>query len=335
VDEGQDFPASFLRLSLELAQDHRFVYAYDELQTIFQSETPSVESIFGPGFKLDEDVVLRKCYRDPREVLVCAHATGFGIYSDHIVQMLENQDHWSDLGYEVLSGEFEEGKDVDIERPANDSPSFISKRNSIDQIITCAVHSSPDEEISDVANRVDTDIKVHGLHPEDIVVMCVDDRLARDYFKVLASKLERLGISCNNLFGDSFGSDVFTREKSVTLTTVHRAKGNEGYSVYIMGVDALFHRPTVRTRNMIFTAMTRSKASLHICGTGSAAAVFEMELSQAKRNFPHLRFKYPSEPQLKIMKRDLSETVQQRLERALEDVIDDIPEDEVDKLSVN
>jgi superfamily I DNA and RNA helicase len=35
VDEGQDFPASFLRISLDLAHDHRFVYAHDELQTIF------------------------------------------------------------------------------------------------------------------------------------------------------------------------------------------------------------------------------------------------------------------------------------------------------------
>jgi superfamily I DNA and RNA helicase len=246
--------------------------------------------------------------------------------------MLENKGHWSDLGYEVLSGDFDEGKAVDIERPENNSPSSISKQNSIDKIITCTVHGSPEEEISDVTKRVETDIKTHGLHPEDVVVMCVDDMLARDYFKVLASKLDKLGISCNNLFGDSFGSDVFTREKSVTLTTVHRAKGNEGYSVYIMGVDALFHRPTVRTRNMIFTAMTRSKAWLHICGTGSAADAFKIELSQAKLNFPHLRFKYPSESQLKIMKRDLSETVQQRLERALEDVIDDLPEDEVKKI---
>jgi superfamily I DNA and RNA helicase len=159
--------------------------------------------------------------------------------------------------------------------------------------------------------------------------MCVDDRLARSYFSALSSKLQSRGISCNNLFAQTFGSDVFTREKSVTLATVHRAKGNEGYSVYIMGVDALFHRPTVRTRNMIFTAMTRAKAWLYVCGTGPAAAAFKTELSEAMRNFPRLRFKYPSETQLKIMMRDLSETAQERLERALEEVIDDLPEDEV------
>ena len=35
VDEGQDFPASFLHLCLRLAKEHRIVFAYDQLQTIF------------------------------------------------------------------------------------------------------------------------------------------------------------------------------------------------------------------------------------------------------------------------------------------------------------
>lgn len=36
VDEGQDFPASFLRLCLSLARGNKFVYAYDELQISFK-----------------------------------------------------------------------------------------------------------------------------------------------------------------------------------------------------------------------------------------------------------------------------------------------------------
>jgi len=47
VDEGQDFPPSFLRLCLKLAKNNRLVWAYDELQTIFQTEIPSMLSIFG------------------------------------------------------------------------------------------------------------------------------------------------------------------------------------------------------------------------------------------------------------------------------------------------
>lgn len=329
VDEGQDFPASFLRLCVFLAKDRRFVYAYDELQNIFQAEVPTTESVFGPDFRLDEDVVLHTCYRNPREILVCAHSLGFGIYSDHIVQMLENVEHWRDLGYEVRSGQLVEGERVDIKRPEKNSPSSISAKNSIDQLVSCVVYPTANAEISGVAVAIERDIRNEGLNPEDIVVLCTDDRYARLYFQELSRQLAKKSIATNNLSADSFAGEFFTKEKAVTLTSVHRAKGNEGYSVYVMGVDALFHRPTVRTRNMIFTAMTRAKAWLQITGVGDAARKFMAELDKAKKLSPHMIFRYPSELQLKVMKRDLSENAQQRLERALAEVIDDFSEDDV------
>lgn len=108
VDEGQDFPDKFLKLCVEIAKNHSMVYAYDQLQTIFQPKAVS-PSEFAPGLELAEDIVLHKCYRNPREILVCAHALGFGIYGDNITQMLENREHWDDIGYKVISGEFISG----------------------------------------------------------------------------------------------------------------------------------------------------------------------------------------------------------------------------------
>ena len=332
VDEGQDFPSSFLRIALSLAKNRKFVYAYDELQNIFQADIPSTESIFGEHFELDEDVVLKKCYRNPREVLVCAHSLGFGLYGDRIVQMLENREHWQDLGYEVRSGTFEEGKQVDIERLAINSPNSISKHGDISSIVAFTRMKNAREEVDYVAAKIANDIREEGLNPEDIVVVCADDRYARRYFSALQEILSAEQIRTNNLNADTFSGDVFTREKSVTLSSVHRAKGNEGYSVYVMGVDALFLRPTVRTRNLIFTAMTRAKAWLNITGVGTAAQAFEKELNLAKRNFPHLRFTYPSASEIKIMKRDLLETSQERLEKALAAALDEIPEEDIAKV---
>ena len=54
--------------------------------------TPGADENGDPAITLDEDVVLHKCYRNPLEVLVCAHALGFGIYGKKIVQMLENEE---------------------------------------------------------------------------------------------------------------------------------------------------------------------------------------------------------------------------------------------------
>lgn len=177
---------------------------------------------------------------------------------------------------------------------------------------------------------VANDIKKEGLKPEDIVVLCADDKYAKSYFSQLSMYLAKQGIATNNLSVDGFSGDVFTRENSVTLTSVHRAKGNEGYSVYVMGIDALFTRPNVRSRNLAFTAMTRAKAWLTITGVGQAAKQFAAEIEAAKNNFPYMIFEYPEEERLKIMKRDLEESPQQKLERALEGLTaDDLSEETI------
>src|SRR5262249_5888875 len=42
VDEGQHFPASFIQMCIKLAEQDRVVFAYDDLQTIFQAATPTI-----------------------------------------------------------------------------------------------------------------------------------------------------------------------------------------------------------------------------------------------------------------------------------------------------
>src|SRR5262249_10039732 len=142
IDEGQDFPASFVRLCAQLARDRRFVLAYDDLQTIFRPTTPTAAEIFGttptgePSVEFEEDIVLRKCYRNPREVLVVAHALGFGIYGEQIVQMLENEKHWDDIGYRLVSGSLRTNEDVVIERPEDTSLVALSPHLRPNQIVT-------------------------------------------------------------------------------------------------------------------------------------------------------------------------------------------------------
>lgn len=332
VDEGQDFPTSFLKLCLSLAESRRFVYAYDELQTIFQTDTPSAEAIFGPGAAFDEDVVLHKCYRNPLEILVSAHSVGFGIYSERIRQTLENSEHWQDLGYEVVKGDFTEGAAVEILRPTRNSPSSISQKSTIDQIVSCHVYTDLAQEISATVQAIVSDIKEEGLSPEDVLVVCADDRNAKTYLSHIAAQLAAQGIRGNNLNADTFGGDVFSREGCVTLTSIHRAKGNEAYSVHIVGIDSLFVRTSIRQRNMVFTGMTRAKAWLRVSGMGASASSFAAELEKAKRNCPYLRFTYPSAVELKIMKRDIDETASLRVETVLDQLMDEYSVDEVRKL---
>lgn len=337
VDEGQDFPASFLRLATKLAEKNRMIFAYDDLQTIFQISAPTPSEIWGtnksgkPLVELTEDVVLYKCYRNPREVLVCAHALGFGIYGDRIVQMLENQEHWEDIGYRFIRGAFIEGSSIEIERPAEYSLSTISDSQAANEIVQVTVFEEFANEIESVAESIKADIE-DGLQPTDILVVVVDDRNARTYLEYISESLKTHEIACNNIHVDTFGLKDFSQDGRVTLSTVHKAKGNEAYVVYVVGVDALYSSYAgVRERNMLFTAMTRTKGWVRVSGIGSAAEICRQEIETALSNFPYLRFNYPSKQELKIMKRDLAEKTirKQKLERMLDDVSKEWTQEEI------
>jgi superfamily I DNA and RNA helicase len=96
----------------------------------------------------------------------------------------------------------------------------------------------------------------------------------------------------------------------------------------------LYPRPSVRQRNMLFTAMTRAKGWLRMTGMAPHAGRCAAEIEHAKKSFPQLVFKYPSEEQLKVMERDLEESVSRRLraERMLEEVAGELSEEEIEEL---
>ena len=64
--------------------------------------------------------------------------------------------------------------------------------------------------------------------------------------------------------------DAFGIEGSVTLSTVHKAKGNEAFIVYVMGCESIYdYVDFLEARNRAFTAFTRSKGWLVITGVGA------------------------------------------------------------------
>jgi superfamily I DNA and RNA helicase len=143
VDEAQDFTPSFLALCYAMLREpRRLVYAYDELQNLSGTSLPPPEDIFGndrqgrPVVTLDDprrDVILQKCYRNSRPVLVAAHALGFGIYrtapdssETGLVQMFDHPELWEEIGYQLLSGLLSKGQHLILGRADETSPRFGS-----------------------------------------------------------------------------------------------------------------------------------------------------------------------------------------------------------------
>jgi len=324
IDEGQDFPGGFYELCFLLAKGERdrknIVWAYDELQNILNVTIRSPDQLFGldidgearidlersgrllPG-GAENDTVLSKCYRNQREVLLTAHALGFGIYKD-IVQLLENKEHWEDVGYDVVKNEkFIVNQDVVINRPSVNNPISINTA-SFAPIIDHHVAASFGEEVSWVVDGVHSFL-LGGLQPEDIIIIALDDRNARTYFKGISAALALAGVSTNNILADPYSEPPFQIAGKVTLSTVYRAKGNEAAAVFAVGVDGVNWK--LRSgRNKLFTAFTRTKAWLRISGVGVTARAICGEVDKALMNFPDLKFVMPDLNEVELVQRDLS-----------------------------
>lgn len=220
-----------------------------------------------------------------------------------------------------------------MERPIENSLDYISNLYNPYDIVKVQVYDSFTLEVKDTVKNILDDIE-SGLLPEDILVLTLDDRHAKDYLNFFAEELHNVGINVNNIHEDSFGVRNFQREQCITLSTIHKAKGNEAYMVYVVGVDAVFDAPKVRERNLIFTAMTRAKAWLRVSGIGINAQYYKMEVEKALEKFPRLEFIYPSYEEVTIMKRDLAAPAisKQEAERKLNELLETFSPDEVERI---
>ena len=323
IDEGQDLPSSFYKICYDLAKGIRnqktIIWAYDELQNIFDVGIRNSDELFGlnsdgePNISItrershglidyQSDIVLPKCYRNQRDVLVVAHALGFGVY-DKILQMLEGEDHWRDVGYDIIN-KYEVGKEVDIVRPDRNSPTSLDVDDAL-PLISYKDCNNYDDEIDYIVGEIHRFLE-QGLQPEDIMVICLDDRNAKGYFSNITRKLIDTDININNLLANQFGNSPFREVGSITLTTVHRAKGNESAVVICCGLESI-NRNSLTGRNRLFTAFTRTKGWLRLSGISPIVRNHLEEIGRALENTPHLKFVVPPIDALTTIQRDLSD----------------------------
>lgn len=281
------------------------VWCYDDLQNIFDVKIQDTIATFKNDYgadgidlgklneefpELNNDVVLEKTYRNPLEILVLAHAIGFGIYNDSLIQTLENNQHWHDFGYEVVQGNSRIGDKMEIVRPKVNSPLIISDKQKPEEIIKINSFDDMIEEIDAAAEDIYYSIHTEKLHPDDIIVITLDDKNSRIQLKLLSDRLRAKGIESFNLTDRSY-SKGFIEEGCVTLSTVYRAKGNEAAQVYVMGTQIFEHNSNRRSmRNRIFTAFTRAKGWLKISGVNIKDGKLWKEVEKVFENGFTLKF---------------------------------------------
>ena len=323
IDEAQDFSPSFLRLCYSLLKyPKRLVYAYDELQSLSGSSLPPPEEIFvherggtlsrtpsneTAGHGPRRDIVLEKCYRNSRPVLVTAHALGFGVYrtppagSDTgLIQMFENEQLWADVGYSNSSGRLRDGERVNLRRTTRTSARFLEDHSSIDDLIQFKVFDDDADQVAWLVRAIKRNLDHDDLRCDDIVVINPDPRTTRDKVGRMRRRLFELNVN-THLAGVDTDPDTFfhTSKDSVTFTGVHRAKGNEAGMVYIInGQDCHSSSWNLATlRNRLFTAITRSKAWIRVLGVGDGMRELLSEYDLLRGRDFELEFLYPNADQ--------------------------------------
>ncbi|MDA2261062.1 ATP-binding domain-containing protein [Bacillus cereus group sp. Bc200] len=319
MDEAQDFKPSFYQICRAIVRNDCIVWGYDDLQNIFdvhmQDTVSTFENEYGAeGIDLhelqknypdmDNDIVLSKCYRNPKEILVTAHALGFGVNNDKLIQSLENNSHWKDLGYRVIEGDSKDGDRMLIERMVKNSPLSISQHQTPEEIIQLYSAESYNEEIKWICDSIETSVTDDGLRPDDIVVICLDDRHNRTYFNSISEELYTRGIYTHNLSSNSYEKG-FIEDECVTLSTVYKAKGHEAAMVFVIGCDVFESSKDDKSmRNKVFTAFTRAKAWLRISGMKIENQAIYREVKEIIDNNFVMDFIYK---EAHIIQRDLME----------------------------
>ena len=341
VDEAQDFSPEFLRLCyMFLKSPKRLVYAYDELQNLTEESLPSPEAIFeghrsrrirrslavSNDDKPNNDIILDKCYRNSRPVLVSAHTLGFGIYREApddtdtgLIQMFDNAHLWTDVGYRVVNGSLGDGQRVQLERTEDTSPSFLEDHSPINELIQFHSFDAEEEQAQWLAEAIRDNLVADELRHDDIVVINPDPLTTRTKIGPVRRLLWDMGIN-SHLAGVDTDPDVFFQpdSASVTFTGIFRAKGNEAGMIYVINAQDCHSSALdlAKLRNQLFTAITRSKAWIRVAGVGSGMTELMSEYQMLKeRNF-ELHFTYPDAEQrqkLRVVHRDMTRRERQRL----------------------
>ncbi len=353
IDEAQDLPPSFFELAWYGSKaPHRVVWAYDELQNLGKYAMASPERLFGqdtrgePRVNLknaagnpEEDIVLPKCYRNTPWALTTAHALGLGIYRKQgLVQWLEQPHLWEAIGYQVVRGDLTKKRQrVTLSRRSDSTPEFFARLIGPDDAVECRTFPTDDDQFTAVIQAIRDNVERDELLPSDILVIVPDPFAYKSCGGRLQARLQAAGLDAH-IAGVTSSADEFQQEGSITISGVHRAKGNEAAMVYVLDAQWASHEPELgRKRNTLFTAITRSRAWVRIWGVGPPMKELEEEISAVKRHQFQLELRVPDDlelAKLRRLHRDMSEE-ERRQARQREDLLDrllGLGEEELERL---
>ncbi|MBD2017278.1 pentapeptide repeat-containing protein [Microcoleus sp. FACHB-53] len=308
-------------------QQRRLIWGYDEAQSLESLKIPNASELFGEdlghlvtgqysgGIKKSE--IMHRCYRTPGPILTAAHGIGMGLlrYGGMITGITRAED-WRAIGYEV-TGRFIRGEQITLQRPKENSPNLVPELWE-GSALEFVAYRSRQEELSALAQNILYNLRHDGLKPsrEILVIVLGSGFEAMKLETAVAEFLISQGIDiyipstpdCNILQTDKEqrNPNQFWCEGGVTVSRIHRSKGNEADMVYVVGLDNVAKdESNLQLRNQLFVALTRAKGWVKLSGIGSYPMYEEMW--RVMRSGDTFTFTFRRPPQREIGVTDTSE----------------------------
>jgi superfamily I DNA and RNA helicase len=308
-------------------QQRRLIWGYDEAQSLESLKIPNASELFGEdlghlvtgqysgGIKKSE--IMHRCYRTPGPILTAAHGIGMGLlrYGGMLTGITRAED-WRAIGYEV-TGRFISGEQITLQRPKENSPNLVPELWE-GSALEFVAYRSRQEELSALAQNILYNLRHDGLKPsrEILVIVLGSSFEAMKLETAVAEFLISQGIDiyipstpdCNILQTDKEqrNPNQFWCEGGVTVSRIHRAKGNEAEMVYVVGLDNVAKdESNLQLRNQLFVALTRAKGWVKLSGIGSYPMYEEMW--RVMRSGDTFTFTFRRPPQREIGVTDTSE----------------------------
>ena len=338
IDEAQDLPIPFFRMVYAATkQPKRIVWAYDELQNLSNTFMSPVDQLFGKDKngnplvsvnnnenEAQQDIILPVCYRNTPWALTLAHALGFGIYrSAGLVQLFDDLDLWKEIGYTVDSGTLQFNNQVILKRKADSFPSYFKDLITPEDAVVAKRFENRIDQYEWIASEIHKNISEDEMNPDDVLVIFPNTYTSKQQFQTFNQSLTRRGLNAH-LAGVSTDRDTFTRVNSITAASIYRAKGNEAPMVYIVNSEwCASGLEMIRLRNVLFTAITRSRAWVRICGVGDEMEILETEIASVRENEYKLAFKVPTQDELKnirLINRDRTVEEKGKISKAIRSI---------------
>jgi superfamily I DNA and RNA helicase len=297
----------------------RLVWAYDEYQCTSTQKIPTSLELFGndPAFQsffsgkdrsgAQKSIIMKKCCRTPSNILVAAHVMGMGLlFKDGMLAGPTTKEEWEALGYEV-DGAFKPRQEIVLTRPDKNSRNILSRAYPGYPFVGFnASFTSKREEYVFLAQSIEKMIHEDFLDPMRQLLI-IPLNYSRENLRVLAEELKKKAINYYNVTAPAINQmdytsrenipEKFREEFAVSVSSVHRAKGNESDVVFVTDLEKIAQNESdVNLRNQLFIAMTRARGVVRISGINEYPLY--SELRQAIQSGNSVKFTYNGKPKI-------------------------------------